>query len=164
MSAQYNIAEILDGITNSKLANYKGKYSQQAHEMETSYGRLKILNQLLYSVIPESLHAYVHIGAIDFKQMSIIIFTSNASTINNIKEFAQLILRRLDRENYTFNSIMFKVKVNLTSQVVANDEPRIIDDNTRQKLLNLANIIGKPELVNFTQLTTTDPLETEILI
>lgn len=145
LSAQYNIADILDVTNPLKPTRNKSGYSFD--KLKSNYQLLTNLNKVLYTILPNNIHSHAHIGAIDELNNTLIIFVDSASVVIKLKEFSQAIMREIAKHNYNYNNIMFKTKVNVDKQFKAEDSLRILDAKTKQKLLVLATQIGKPELV-----------------
>ena len=104
------------------------------------------LNQVLRQSIPEQYVKLCHFGAIDEDRNIAILFISEQKIFHILRTMSEHILRQLSNNNLNFNAILFKHSKNKPT-VDTSIRYKSLSPIEKEKLLKLANYIGKPELI-----------------
>ena len=120
------------------------------------------LNNELRKSIPEQYIKFCHFGAIDEERNIAILFISEQKIFHILRTMSEHILRQLTNNNLNFNAILFKLSKK-KPQVDTSIRYKTLNQRDKDKLLKLANMIGKPELVrNDPDVSTNDDNDKEV--
>jgi hypothetical protein len=132
---KYNIKKISD-LNLDKATN----------NLNTKFQKLDQLNKILQTILPINLKEFCHIGASDEKLETVVLFVANSNTFHLARNYSNNILHTFKSNGFDFQKILIKIgKYKHQYKSVPN---AIMDAKKRDKLLMLANDIGKPELAS----------------
>ena len=114
--------------------------------IKSTCGYLDQLNQVLRQSIPEQYATFCHFGAIDEDRNIAILFISEQKIFHILRTMSEHILRQLSNNNLNFDAILFKHSKNKPSLDISIRYKKL-SSIEKEKLLKLANYIGKPELI-----------------
>lgn len=127
-SSEINLIEKLDNI---------GKFNQ-------TFRILGKLNQILEQILPAHLKTNCHIGAIDERENIVVLYVTNQQLFHIIRNFSNTILSEFANNNFHFDKLLIRNSIVIQKALHRKDP---LNSSAREKLSQLANEIGKPEII-----------------
>jgi hypothetical protein len=86
---------------------------------------LEKLNTILQNTVPDNIKPNCRVGAFDRKKSIVIVYLQNQECLHLIKGFGERILQNFNKENFSFDNILFKTRPNNFKANVAQDTKEI---------------------------------------
>lgn len=118
--------------------------TNQLKDFKSIFAHLEKLNKILRDNLPDNLRNLCHVGAYDNDKSIVVVYVESQQALHILKGFSDKLLQHFYMENYSFNNILLKVRIQNTLHPKQNPP---IDSKKREQLMRLAKEIGKPDLV-----------------
>lgn len=116
-------------------------------ELNKTFGILNKLNQLLEKILPPNLSSNCHIGAIDQAENIAVLYITQQQLFHVIRNFSNNILQEFANNNFHFDKLLIRNKVTTKKSFHAKEQ---LDNDLRDKISQIANEIGKPDIIKST--------------
>lgn len=88
--------------------NFK-KINEIFDKQKTIFSQIDELNQLLKEILPNHLICSSHIGAIDYRKNTVVLFVNSSEVLHLIKFHSNSILDYFQKHHYNFNNLLIKI-------------------------------------------------------
>ena len=105
---------------------------------------LNKLNQILEKILPPNLSGNCHIGAIDQAENIDVLYITQQQLFHVIRNFSNNILQEFANNNFHFDKLLIRNKVTTRRSPQSKE---LLNKNSREKLSQIANEIGKPDII-----------------
>ncbi len=123
--------------------------------------QLDQVNRALLNLLPEELQSECHAGAIDYDKNILVIFTNGQQALFLLNNLSQHILNGLAKYSFYFDAVLFKVaSLRLDKNNIV--QYRKLDEKRKEKLTQLANYIGRGELIHEEEVRQLDEHEIKL--
>ena len=117
--------------------------------------QLEQLNHVVLNLLPDTLRNECHVGAVDSDKNIVVIFAHQQQALFLLNNLSQHILNGLARYNFYFDAVLFRVaSLRLDQNNII--KYRTLDVKQKEKLIQLADYIGKAELIHEEKVETFD--------
>lgn len=113
-------------------------------ELNKTFRILNKLNQILEKTLPPNLSCNCHIGAIDRAENIAVLYITQQQLFHVIRNFSNKILQEFTNNNFHFDKLLIRNKVTTRR---SSQSKELIDKSSREKLSQIANEIGKPDII-----------------
>ena len=135
--------------------------AQNLTEIKDKLDQLDQLNRALVNLLPDELQNECHAGAIDYDKNILVIFTNGQQALFLLNNLSQHILNGLAKYSFYFDAVLFKVaSLSLDKNNIVRY--RKLDEKRKEKLTQLANYIGRNELIHEDEVRQLDEHEIKL--
>ena len=121
--------------------------SKNLPDVKNKLEQLEQLNNALIHLLSNELQGKCHVGAIDSDKNIVVIFAHQQQALFLLNNLSQHILTGFTRYDFYFDAVLFKVaSLRLDQNNIM--KYRKLDAKSKDKLIQLANCIGKKELIH----------------